>query len=320
MKIEKNPPIQYLTVLDAAARHLSFKDAGSELSVSGPAVAQQIKAFEHWLGRPLFIRHTRALSLTDEGEYYAKVAESVMKIHKRGYSEYIRRFEKQSMTISAPFFVAQELLMPNYLKFKDISANTELRIETRMSLVDFSNEAIDAAIRFGDGHWPDVDCIHLCDAYVSPVCSQSYLESHPHSPTELSKIFQQRLIYAYPEINEWGPMLWDKGEKPLFENIVCDSYISSIKAASDGLGIALGIFPAANNWINQGRVVLPYNVEINTGKSYWFVCPKNTKEKPENQALYCWVKEIFDDIPELQLDRESSETLSSIILEAEGDG
>lgn len=302
MEERKAPPIQYLTVLDAAARHLSFKLAAQELCVSGPAVAQQIKAFEQWLGRSLFNRHTRALSLTEEGEYYAAIAKEVMSLHRQGYIDYVRTYEKSSMTVSAPFFVAQEMLMPNYFKFQQHLNGTELRIETRMSYVDFSSETIDAAIRFGDGHWPELHCLHLCDATVSPVCSQEYLDEHEYPATELDNIYQQRLIYALPEMGDWGKQLQAEEKMPLYENIVCDSYINAIKAASDGLGMALGIFPTANAWVNDGKVLLPYGKQIKTDKSYWLVCPKANKDNEEIQALYAWVKEIFEKLPALEVE------------------
>ena len=50
MQYKQTPPIQYIPVFEAAARHLSFKKAAMELCVTAPAVGQQIKAFEQWLG------------------------------------------------------------------------------------------------------------------------------------------------------------------------------------------------------------------------------------------------------------------------------
>ena len=62
----ENLPFGALRVFESAARHLSFKLAAQELSITPAAVSQQIKTLEHQLGVKLFNRHNRGLSLTNE--------------------------------------------------------------------------------------------------------------------------------------------------------------------------------------------------------------------------------------------------------------
>lgn len=62
------PPLNALRAFEAAGRHLSFKLAAGELSVTPGAVSQQIKHLEGVLGFPLFQRLPRGLLLTDHGE------------------------------------------------------------------------------------------------------------------------------------------------------------------------------------------------------------------------------------------------------------
>lgn len=62
------PPLNGLRAFEAAGRHLSFKLAAQELSVTPGAVSQQIKHLEEVLGLPLFQRLHRSLVLTSHGE------------------------------------------------------------------------------------------------------------------------------------------------------------------------------------------------------------------------------------------------------------
>jgi LysR family glycine cleavage system transcriptional activator len=62
------PPLNGLRAFEAAARHLSFKNAANELGVTPGAVSQQVRALERALRVPLFRRLTRGLLLTAEGE------------------------------------------------------------------------------------------------------------------------------------------------------------------------------------------------------------------------------------------------------------
>ena len=61
------PPLNGLRAFEAG-RHLSFKSAATELSVTPGAVSQQVKHLEQALGVPLFQRLHRSLILTAQGE------------------------------------------------------------------------------------------------------------------------------------------------------------------------------------------------------------------------------------------------------------
>lgn len=307
MNYRQTPPIKYIPIFEAAARHLSFKKAAEELCVTAPAVGQQIKAFEEWLGKPLFRRSTRQLFLSAEGEYYFNAAQAIMSAHQKGYTEFSRRFDKSVLHISAPLFTVQEVLLPNYLRFNNYVAEAELRIEARMSYVDFDAERVDAAIRLGDGNWPELDCRKLCDAFVAPVCSPSYAAAHKF--TKSDDLSQHRLIYAEPAMSGWGQYFGVNDFQPQNNPIICDSYLAALKAASDGLGVALAIFPTANTWVNSNRIMQPFPVQYRTGRSYWMVAPESDHSLPQIDAVYSWLKNIFDELPLL------NQTLDIIALE-----
>src|SRR6476620_3662182 len=61
------PPLNWLRVFEASARHLSFTNAAAELHITQSAVSQQIRALETYCGRPLFRRRSRILELTEAG-------------------------------------------------------------------------------------------------------------------------------------------------------------------------------------------------------------------------------------------------------------
>ena len=57
-----------LRILHAVASAGSFTHAGQSLGLSQSAVSRQISALEEEISTPLFQRHARGLTLTDEGE------------------------------------------------------------------------------------------------------------------------------------------------------------------------------------------------------------------------------------------------------------
>jgi LysR family transcriptional regulator, glycine cleavage system transcriptional activator len=67
------PPLNALRAFEAAARHLSFKQAAHELHVTAGAVSQQVRLLEERLGVQLFERLTRQVVLTPAGEAYLRI-------------------------------------------------------------------------------------------------------------------------------------------------------------------------------------------------------------------------------------------------------
>jgi DNA-binding transcriptional LysR family regulator len=65
------PPLNALRAFEAAARHLSFTRAASELAVTQTAISHQIKLLEAHLGVRLFQRLPRRLVLTRAGAAWA---------------------------------------------------------------------------------------------------------------------------------------------------------------------------------------------------------------------------------------------------------
>lgn len=61
-------PLNSLRAFEAAARHLSFTHAAIELNVTHSAISQHVKSLEQQLNCQLFVRVSRGLMLTTEGE------------------------------------------------------------------------------------------------------------------------------------------------------------------------------------------------------------------------------------------------------------
>lgn len=293
MKSHNAPPIQWLVVFEAVVKELSFKKAADRLHVSPPAISQQIKSLEQWLGVPLFERHARRISLTPAGTFYSEVAINLVRAHKQGHLEFLRRYKTRSLHVSAPLFIAQEFMIPNYRSFKDFLPDTELRIETRSSYVDFDAEPLDAAIRYGDGQWPTLNCQLLCATYITPVCSPEYLAKNPLD--DIRELSSHQLISPTMDLDHWGVLLGKPADQHA-DILVCDSYLGAIKAASEGLGVTLALLPSTNEWINDGRLVLPLSVKVQTPQGYWGVAPKHSGRPAEVEAFYRWAGSLFDNL------------------------
>ena len=64
------PPLKALRVFEAVARNMSFSQAAQELFVTQSAVSHQVRQLEQFLGKKLFIRQGKILSLSSAGQLY----------------------------------------------------------------------------------------------------------------------------------------------------------------------------------------------------------------------------------------------------------
>ena len=76
-------PAYYRTFL-VIAREGSVSAAAKALSVSQPAVSQQLKNLEESFGTPLFVRTARGMKLTREGEVLYQKRQSTTSICQNG--------------------------------------------------------------------------------------------------------------------------------------------------------------------------------------------------------------------------------------------
>jgi DNA-binding transcriptional LysR family regulator len=67
----------------AVAQSLSFTQAAARLGLRQPTVSQQIRRLEEAVGRELFVRDTRSVSLTADGEAMAGFARSILAAHEQ---------------------------------------------------------------------------------------------------------------------------------------------------------------------------------------------------------------------------------------------
>jgi len=75
-------PDQLRTFL-AVAQSLSFTQAAARLGLRQPTVSQQVRRLEEAVGRELFVRDTRSVALTADGDAMAGFARSILAAHEQ---------------------------------------------------------------------------------------------------------------------------------------------------------------------------------------------------------------------------------------------
>jgi LysR family transcriptional regulator, glycine cleavage system transcriptional activator len=285
------PPLNPLRTFEAAARHLSFTRAASELHVTQAAISHQIKTLEEHLGTPLFRRLNRALVLTETGQsLFPAVREALDRL-----AEAVERLRAReaggTLTVSTLPSFAVKWLVPRMSHFQDRHPDIDLRIAAKEHLVAFARDGIDVAIRFGRGDWPRVCAEWMADEELLPVCSPS-LSPDLRSPADLAHatlLHEEMLpLSSFPSWRDWlaaaGVEGVDSSRGPRFSHTHL-----MLQAAVDGRGVALGQALIVADDLAAGRLVSPFQFRLPTGFGYYLVCPPTSLDRAKIKAFREWI-------------------------------
>ena len=121
------------------ASTLSFSEASKQLYISQSAVSQSIKALEKKLDQTLFIRSTKKVQLTPEGEILLRHIEPAMNLIRRGESQLVdANSTGGQIRIGASDTICRYFLVPYLEKFhKEFpSAHIKVTNETSVKCVE----------------------------------------------------------------------------------------------------------------------------------------------------------------------------------------
>ena len=285
----KYPPLHLLSIFEAAARHQNFKAASNELCITPSAVSHQIKSLEEQLGLSLFQRKSRGVVLNSAGEMYLNFVQQGLEYFEQGTRKVCNRFSSQALKISCFSTMASHIIIPNLGSFQALHPDIELRIETGNQVADLRYDDIDLAIRIGQGNWPNTTNQKLIDLTISAVCSKEFLNKH--QITTFNDINHLPLIdLSYME-DVWLQWSHATGTN-LTQNkraLSFNDYDSSINAASQGLGLALGIFPIENSKLKNNTLITPFSEFVPFQRGLYAVHREEDSNRHDIQCFINWL-------------------------------
>lgn len=289
------PPLNPLRAFEVAARHSSFTKAADELFVTPSAVSHQVKTLEEHLGMALFIRETKALTLTAAGRAYLPAVQEAFRV----LTDATRRLSAelaQVLRVDIPPTFAVKWLIPRLDRFVKAHPEIDIRVSTNSSPPDFARDIYDVAIRFGSGYYPDLHSEMCLAVNVFPVCSPGLLQcEHPlREPADLKHqtLLHDASTYSNGSNPHWSAWLKHAGALDVDASRGLSFTPSHlvIDAAIDGLGVAL----AKDSWVEQdllaGRLVRPFGVALPVESAYYMVFPKHRAGDVRIATFVDWVR------------------------------
>lgn len=282
------PSLAAIRVFESAARQLSFTRAAAELGMTQAAVSYQVKLLEDRLGTPLFLRHPRALALTEAGQWLAPRTGEAFDILREAFARFGDRAEGTLVVNTVHTFAAQ-WLAPRLGVYQLQHPKTAVQLETTSRLVDFAREEVDVVVRSGKGKWPGLVALRLMDVRYTMMLAPALLET-VGGMRRAEDVLKVDLI-------DTGDAWWqgwfaalglplDRIPEPAGQ-IGLQTITAS--AAIAGQGAALLIPEFFQREIDEGRLVAPFDTVVDDGDAYWLAFPESRRNVPKIKSFRDWI-------------------------------
>jgi DNA-binding transcriptional LysR family regulator len=234
-----------LRIFHAVASAGSFTHAGQMLALSQSAVSRQISALEEEITTPLFQRHARGLTLTDEGEMlYAAVSDVLTRLAQAEEAlKNVREAPRGTLKVTASNGIATYWLVPRLHKFLKECPEVELHLVMEDRELDLAQREADLAIRMRAPVQADLIQRKLFTVHYHIYATADYLDARG-MPQAFEDIAEHTIIAygesAAPEIREvnWLIEQTRRLARPGGRTVRINNVTGILSAALSGLGLA----------------------------------------------------------------------------------
>ena len=283
------PPIQCLLTFEALARLRSVTQTAEELCVTPSAVSHRVKQLEQTLGTRLFGRADFSLT-TDGSAYLAQVREGLGALQRFPGTSAPTGRRRLKIAVTPTF--ARCILIPRLSQFTAAYPEIDLTLQVAIPLLDVVAEDADLMVRYGPGHYADVEHMEIARDVLTPLASPAFireygpfdtpadLEGVPllRSPLEPWRTWLDAVGLDWPEPSE-GSQFNDIG-------LLCD-------AAAAGMGVAPVRLKLGAPWLDNGALVRLFETEVPSPHAHYLCWRTGTMDRWECAAFADWVSKTI---------------------------
>ncbi len=282
------------------ANHMSFTQAAEQLHLTQSAISHKIKNLEQALSVQLFVRQPRNLHLTSTGmRLYRVLSQQFGAISHQLHA--LHSYELSGdFNVSVPPTFAQSWLLPRWGSFVASYPNLRANLRTRNGWVDFQTELFDCAIYFGDGNYSGLHSEKLFNESLMPVCSPQYAEQQdligkPENLKNCLLIHDAAPWAKAGHQDEWR--VWADHHEMTLGDKQCsfDRADLALQGAEYGLGVAIGRHSFVKKALEEGRLIVPFDLSVTSPFSYFLVCRPEVRQSGRFMAFQMWLSTQLDD-------------------------
>jgi len=293
-----------LRAFEAVARTLNFGVAAEELHVTQSAVSRQIKGLEDELGAQLFVRGTRHVQVSPDGQTLLRAVEPLLAKLDASVQNIRRARGRQRVSVTTFASFGSLWLLPRIEAFQRSHADIDIRVSAHDALADLDQDPeLDLALRYCSPQQVPAAGQHLFDETLTPALSRSVWErikagdAPPLArPADLAHhtLLEEDDDRASSAFLSWRHWLSCQGLPTLEPQrwLSLTYTYQQVQAALAGQGIALARLPLVFEALQRGELVEPFGEagRIVSPYSYWMLVGAGSRSRPEVATFAAWVE------------------------------
>lgn len=292
MKIH-SPSMVELHAFVVAARLGSFTRAADQLCVTQGAVSRAVSRLESHFGCLLLHRSPGRLELTPAGATLLAEAADALDTIERVSRELRLPEDPNTLRLSVVPTLASVWLIPRLPEFHRLFPDIKLKFVPYRRDEDFVDDARHAAILSGvpTGH-PGWRTDYIIGREVVVICSPQRLAERRAAGqwSRPEELLQETLIAHANAPRNWHHWFRAQGiEVGEIDGPHMDQVSIIVRAVIADMGVAVLQRCLVQEEIDNGRVVVPFDVPVTLEHGYILCCPERYSEHPALVAFRDWL-------------------------------
>ncbi|QSL85603.1 MULTISPECIES: LysR substrate-binding domain-containing protein [Pseudomonas] len=285
------PPLKAIQAFEQTARFGNVARAAEVLDLTPSAVSHQLAKLEGMIGRQLFVRAARGVSLTPVGEQYLKEVSGILHSLAVATERAASDVSLDCLRLhSSPSF-GLLWLMPRLEAFRASHPDIQINLSCSYESLHFSRDKIDVDIRHGLPNWPSYEVRTVRNETFAVLTSPKLLAQRP--VLGAADLLECDLILSEATLLKWPQWFAQHGlarpERPYALSF--DRSYMSLEAASHGLGFALESTLLAQKYLAAGTLVEVAPESLSAAvAAHHLVFPKAHSSFPRVRRFLAWME------------------------------
>jgi len=285
------PPLRAIQAFEQTARFGNLARAAEVLNLTPSAVSHQLANLEAMIGRQLFVRAARGVTLTPVGEQYLKDISGLLHSLEVATERAASDVSLDCLRLhSSPSF-GLLWLMPRLEAFRVSHPDIQINLSCSYESLHFSRDKIDVDIRHGLPNWPSYEVRTVRNEAFAVLASPQLLAKRPVASA--IDLLNKELILSEATLLQWPEWFAQHGlarpEHPYALSF--DRSYMTLEAASHGLGFALESTLLAQKYLASGALVEVAPEALSAAvAAHHLVFPKAHSSFPRVRRFLTWME------------------------------
>ena len=291
--MQRTPSLHALRAFEAAARLGSFARASEELHLTPSAISHQVRALERHFGRALFVRASRQVILTTDGErLLAALSQAFNTIHAV-CAEMSPPARTQDLSVHCTPSFAAKWLGPRLPRFLAQHPSVNIRLSSNAEPLDLMrHEQIDVAVAYGTVRKSSgITTRSLGPEEIAALCSPDFARANtPTKAKDFERVVRLESSFSPVRWSDWFALndvrMPNSQSGPSFDR---GSLV--VAAAVQGLGVALETLRFAETEIDTGSLVRFCGARFSSiRREMHFLCCRTRDQNAPKVRHFCeWI-------------------------------